>query len=91
MMIDEGHVMRSAYVKTAEIVFPMGGRPMAVASVEEKVRRASAYPGREFYPLPVGKWVERRFHLWDGRHRYIAALMLGQETMLVCWTEPATE
>lgn len=89
MIIPAGHVVRSGYVPTGEIVFPLDGQTMALASVEAKIRDLTGNPGREFYPLPVGQWVEGRFHLWDGRHRYIAALMTGKPRMLVCWTEPA--
>lgn len=87
MIVPAGHVIRSAHVPTADIEFPMDGGPMAVASVEEKVRMFTGMGDGEPYPLPVGSWRGDRFRLWDGRHRYIASLMLGRATMLVCWTE----
>lgn len=88
MIVPAGHILKSAYVRTADIVFPLDPiKPMAVASVEAKIKGYTGHPDVEFYPLPVVRWVEDRPHLWDGRHRYIASLMLGRETMLVCWTE----
>lgn len=89
MIIPAGHVLKSAYLPLLEIVFPLNGAPMAIASVKEKIDHYSSIGPGQTYPLPIGKWVDGRFHLWDGRHRYIASLMMGRSTMLVGWVEPA--
>jgi hypothetical protein len=39
------------------------------------------------WPCPVGHWEGERFVITDGRHQYVAALMLGLEFLLVAWTE----
>jgi len=87
MIIPAGHILKSGYVRTTDIVFPMTGATMAIASLEEPMRRASHIGSGTSYPLPVVKWIEGKPHLWDGRHRYIVALMTGREFMLVAWVE----
>lgn len=89
MVIPEGHKIVTGFVPTNDVVFPLDGGPMAVAAVEEKVRRFTSIRGGQSYPVPVGRWRDGRFHLEDGRHTYIASLMLGRKTMLVAWVEPA--
>lgn len=88
MIVPPGHIVVTGYVPTAEIVFPCDHEaPMSVADLKEKVDRQSHIGKGEAYPVPIGKWKDGRFHLWDGRHRYIAALMLGRRHMLVGWVE----
>lgn len=88
MIIKSGQILKSGYVPTNEIVF-QNDVPMAVASVKEKIDQFTSIGDNQAYPLPLGKWIDDKFHLWDGRHRYIASLMLGRKTMLVAWVEEA--
>lgn len=89
VIVPAGHIVVSGHVRTKEIVFPDHCAPMAIASVKEKIDQFTHIKTGEAYPLPLGAWQDGRFHLWDGRHRYIAALMLARETMLVAWIEKA--
>lgn len=87
MIIPPGHIIRSGYVPTGDIVFPLTGATMAPASVREKIDMYSAIKDQEAYPLPIVRWVDGKPVLMDGRHRYLAHLMLSRPQMLVAWTE----
>jgi len=87
MIIPAGQVLKTGYVRTADVVFPMTGAAMSITEVKEKITQFTAIKEAQAYPLPVGRWEGGRFLLWDGRHRYIASLMLGREKMLVAWLE----
>ena len=47
----------------------------------------SAIKDQEAYPLPIVRWEDGKPVLFDGRHRYIAHLMMSRPQMLVAWTE----
>lgn len=87
MIVPAGHILVTGYVPTAEIVF-QSDVPMSVADVKEKITQFTSIGSGQAYPLPVGNWKDGRFHLWDGRHRFVASLMLCRRTMLVAWIEP---
>lgn len=36
-------------------------------------------------------WEDGRFVVCDGRHDYLAALMIGRDKLFVCWLEAAPE
>jgi hypothetical protein len=91
VIIPAGHILKSGYVNTSEIVFPHHhADPMAVAAVEDKVRQYTSIKEGSAYPLPIIEWIDGKPVLKDGRHRYIASLMLGRKTMLVAWVEPVS-
>lgn len=43
----------------------------------------------QMWPPPVGKWEGETFVIYDGRHQWIAAVALGNESIFVAWKEPA--
>lgn len=91
MIIPEGHILVTGYVPTNEIVFH-SECVMSVTDVKEKITQQTHIRGGTAYPVPIGDWRDGRFHLWDGRHRYIAALLLNRKTMLVGWViRPETD
>lgn len=59
--------------------------PMSPEAVEKKYRRLLQQGGGSPWPPVVGHWRDGRFVVDDGRHEYLAALMLGRERLLVCW------
>jgi hypothetical protein len=63
---------------------------MAVGDVETAYRRLLAVGARgQQFPCPHGEWDGETFVIQDGRHEYVAALMLGFEALLVAWVELA--
>lgn len=65
---------------------------MAVGDVERAYHKRLNHRPDDAWPPPVGHWEEdpeggKRFVILDGRHAYIAALMLGDREILVAWVE----
>lgn len=65
---------------------------MAPEAVKESARRlVNIGPDHAAWPPIVGSWgKDGRFIVWDGRHEYLAALMLGRERLFVGWIVEAT-
>jgi len=58
---------------------------MSPEAVEKKYRRLLNLGDCAPWPPIVGHWQGERFLVDDGRHDYLAALMLGREKIFVCW------
>ena len=88
--VPPGHVVRTGYVAIHDIVcHSAGGRQLLPAEVERAYRKQLEFGTEQGWPPPTGYWrVDRRFVLTDGRNRFIAALMLGVEHLLVAWLIP---
>lgn len=65
--------------------------PMSPEAVEKKYRRLLNLGDYAPWPPVVGHWENGRFVLCDGRHDYLAALMIGRDKLFVCWLETAPE
>jgi hypothetical protein len=61
--------------------------PMSPEAVEKKFRRLLNLGDCAPWPPIVGHWEGERFLVDDGRHDYLAALMLGRDKLFVCWLE----
>jgi hypothetical protein len=58
---------------------------MAVGDVEAKYRQLLCQGDAAVWPPITGTWSGSRFSVSDGRHQFIASLMLGREKVLVAW------
>ena len=68
------------------VCFVRASHQLYPAEVERAYRRQLELGDEQGWPPPTGYWRDDgRFVLTDGRHRYVAALMLGVEYMLVAW------
>lgn len=86
MVVPSGKAVRTGYVPVGNVEMACRDR-MAIGDVERAMqRRMAAAPGHP-WPCPVGEWSGGRFRLTDGRHEYVAALMLGCEYILAAWVE----
>lgn len=84
MTVPQGRVVKTAYVPIDRVYLGNRSR-MGVGDVERAMqRRMAASPGQP-WPCPVGEWDGDRFRIADGRHEYVAALMLGDQFILVAW------
>ena len=61
--------------------------PMNPEAVEKKFRRLLNLGECAPWPPIVGHWEDGRFLVDDGRHEYLAALMIGRDKLFVCWLE----
>lgn len=84
-----GAIVRTGYVPVESVILACRDR-MAIGDVERAMQRRMACAPGQPWPCPVGEWRGGRFVLYDGRHEFIAALMLGVEHVLMAWIEPAS-
>lgn len=86
--IPPGAVVFTGYVRIDRISLACRER-MAVGDVDRACQRRLQLAPRQPFPPPRGYWDGQQFVIVDGRHEYVAALMLGFERILVAWTMPA--
>lgn len=86
-VVPAGHVVRTGYVPCGRVDLACRDR-MAIGDVDIAYRRRLQLGDAQPWPPPVGEWSDdHRFCLTDGRHEYIAAIMLGFREILVAWIE----
>jgi hypothetical protein len=86
MCVQPHQVVRTAWVDID--LCKLGCRvPMSPDAVEKKLRRLVNIGDCAPWPPIVGHWNGERFLVDDGRHDYLASLMLGREKVFVCWLE----
>lgn len=88
MCVQPDQIVRTAWVDID--LCKLGSRmPMSPEAVEKKFRRLLNLGDAAPWPPVVGHWEGERFLVDDGRHDYLAALMLGRERLFVCWLDQA--
>jgi hypothetical protein len=87
--VPEGHTVATGYVPIHDVVcHSRYGHQLYPAEIERAYRRQLAIGSDQLWPPPTGyRRPDGRFVLTDGRNRYVAALMLGTEHLLVAWLE----
>lgn len=88
-VVPRGCVERQGYVPMGRITLGDPGR-IDPAAVTEKYRELIhlTYTGAQPSPPPVGRWLDDgTFEIIDGRHHWLALVMLGYRTFLVRWQE----
>lgn len=90
MAVPPGQRVVTSYVEIDKV--RMGCRDrMAVGDVEAAYRRQLTLGESQAWPCPIGRWEGGNFIVHDGRHAYIAALMIGHTHLLVAWLEEEHE
>jgi hypothetical protein len=89
MRVPPGMVVRTGYVSVWKC--QLGSRAsMAVGDVADAHRRLLQLGPDTLWPCINGEWSGSEvFVIHDGRHEYIASLMLGRAYVLVAWLESA--
>ena len=86
IQVSPGDTVRTAWVDIDQCYIVNRSR-MSPEAVEKKYRKLLQAGDSAFFPPPNGRWEGSRFAVLDGRHEYIAALMLGRDKVLVAWVE----
>jgi hypothetical protein len=83
-----GHLVRTAYVPVEDVVLACRDR-MAVGDVDRAYQKRLQLGDHQPWPCPRGQWRDDgRFEIIDGRHEWVATVMLGYPHILVAWEEP---
>lgn len=86
LAVPHGHVVKTAWVDVWQCKLACRDR-MAVGDIKEAHSRLLQQSGYAIWPLPNGRWDGERFVIHDGRHEYLASVMLGYTHILVAWIE----
>lgn len=86
LRVPAGSVIVSGYVDVWKCRLANRERmaPEAVAAAWQKLLQLGA---DSLHPCPNGHWDGDEFVIHDGRHEYVAAVMLGREQILVAWVD----
>ncbi|MEW5927806.1 MAG: hypothetical protein AB1941_09990 [Gemmatimonadota bacterium] len=90
--VPAGHLIRTDYVRVERVRLACRER-MAIGDVDRAYQRTLQLGASERWPCPIGEWETdaedgaRQFVIRDGRHQYVAALMMGKSHILVAWLE----
>lgn len=84
--VPPGKLIKTGYVRVFNCEFACRER-MAFGDVKAAFEKSLQLGDHCAWPCPKGHWEGERFVIIDGRHEYIAALMLGKEYILVAWLE----
>lgn len=84
--VPPGKIVKTQYVPIHDITF--GCRDsMAIGDVDRAFQRLIQIAPNQPFPCPIGHWTDESFEIVDGRHTYVAMLMLGYEYILVAWED----
>lgn len=86
MLVEPGRVVKTGYVDVFVCKLACRER-MAVGDVAGAYQKLLQLGANSSWPCPRGHWEGERFVIVDGRHEYVAALMLGRSHLLVAWIE----
>lgn len=86
LRIPAGKVLRSAYVCVWKCRLA-NRAPMGVGDVGAAHQKLLQLGADSLHPCPNGHWEGDEFVIHDGRHEYLASLMLGRTDILVAWVE----
>lgn len=97
VIVPPGKVMRTGYVSVFDCVLACRER-MAVGDVDRAFQKLLQLGDKSQWPCPNGRWrhdVDGKGGNWevfvieDGRHEWMASVMLGRTHLLVAWMEDA--
>lgn len=84
LAVPPGHIVETDYVHIHKCRLANRTR-MAVGDVASAFHKRLNLGDHQPFPPPNGYWEGDTFVILDGRHEYIAALMLGFDQILVAW------
>lgn len=86
LSVPPGAVVKTAYVDIWRVRLACRER-MAVGDVGESYQKILQLGDRSRFPCPNGHWEGDEFVIHDGRHEFVASLMLGKTHILVAWVD----
>lgn len=90
LVVPPGAIVRTGYVDVFNVRLACRER-MAVGDVDRAFQRRLQAGSSQRWPCPNGEWHDDVFVLLDGRHEWVASVMLGQTHLLVAWIEHPTD
>lgn len=88
--VPQGMTVHTGYVEVFNIRLGCRER-MAVGDVAGAFHKLLQLGGDQPFPCPNGYWDGTTFVLQDGRHQWVASVMLGLTHILVAWLDDNKE
>lgn len=86
MAVPAGWIVKTGYVDVFRVRLACRER-MAVGDVGNAYQKRLQAGSSQPWPCPNGEWDGDTFVLHDGRHEWVASVMLGHSHLLVAWLE----
>lgn len=90
--VPSGYIVKTGYVDVFRVRLASRER-MAVGDVDRAFQKRLQLGDLQPFPPPNGYWEEgicgKTFVINDGRHEWVATVMLGHTHILVAWLEQA--
>ena len=90
LLVPPGQLVRTAYVDVRRCEMACRER-MSIGDVKFAYEKLLQCGSNSPWPCPRGHWEGDSFVIVDGRHEFIASLMLGRSHVLVAWVEAKAE
>jgi len=90
LAVPPGQRVVTGYAHIDQVKFACRAR-MAIGDVDRAYQQRLQLGDHQPWPCPRGYWEGDRYVVVDGRHSVAAALLLGQEYILVAWPETQAE
>lgn len=90
LSVPPGKIIKTQYVSVWDCKMACRER-MAVGDINGAYQKLLQLGDHSSWPCINGFWDDEGFTIMDGRHEYIASLMLGREFILVAWTDDAAD
>jgi hypothetical protein len=87
LRVPAGAIVETGYAPIEKIKMACRDR-MAVGDIEGAYRKRLQLGSDQSWPPPYGEWDGDTFILIDGRHEFIASLMIGLDHLFVAWIKP---
>lgn len=87
--VPPGAIVKTGYVPIEDVILACRER-MGIGDVDRAYQKRLQLGDHQAWPPPRGHWHGKRFVVEDGRHEFVAALMLGCAALLVAWVEGQT-
>ena len=86
MLVGPGKVVKTGYALIDDIILDCKAS-LSIGHIERAYNKRIQLGDSQPWTCPVGYWQDGRFHITDGRHDFVACLILGLPHILVAWIE----
>lgn len=86
LTVQPGKIIKTGYADVFRVRLACRER-MAVGDIDRAFQKRLQHGAAQPWPCPNGHWEDGLFVIHDGRHEWVASIMLGQTHLLVAWIE----
>jgi hypothetical protein len=86
LAVPPGKVVKTGYVRVDKVRLACRER-MAIGDVYLAYQKRLQLGDHQPWPCPRGYWNSDQFVIVDGRHEFVANLLIGHDYILVAWIE----